>query len=64
MHPWIPHIHRGGSSDQCTKDDDSGREGFYFAVCWLGWMLGLTLTSRRWEHRLIAELRAKRESGQ
>jgi hypothetical protein len=64
MTRWLPHIHLGGSNEECVSDQDGGREGFYFSVCWLGWMLGFTLTSSRWEHRLLAEIRAEREANQ
>lgn len=57
---WLPHVHFGGASDECVRDEDGGREGFYLAFCWLGWMVGLTISSSWAEHRAMADIRAER----
>ena len=52
MKRWMPHIHCGESIDACVLDEeDEGREGYYFQVCWLGWMISLSVTSLRWERQ-------------
>jgi hypothetical protein len=61
---WLPHIHKGGVSSECVRDDEGGREGYYFEVCWLGWMLGFSLSSLRWERQSMAKIRAEREARQ
>jgi hypothetical protein len=60
MRRWLPHIHTGGVSSECIRDDaEEGREGYYFEVCWFGWMFGFTLTSQRWQRQYMARLDAK-----
>jgi hypothetical protein len=56
MRRWIPHIHRGETTTECTAEDGmcGGREGYYLNICWLGWMIEISLSSARWERQWFA----------
>jgi hypothetical protein len=61
MRRWLPHIHRGGVSSECVNDDEGGREGWYFGVCWFGFMAEVNFTSIYAERRDMARIRSKIE---
>lgn len=60
MRRCVPHVHFGSASTECVDDEeDGGREGRYFEICWFGWMLSFSVSSSRWHHQDMARIHAK-----
>jgi hypothetical protein len=63
MKRWLPHIHFGDVSSECVNDEEGGREGRYFEVCWFGFMVGVTFSSLWAERRRSARFRKRYGGG-